>query len=160
MNASRTVGDAPASTSAGFPVDTRLCLAVHTAARAMDAVYRPLLEGVRLTYPQFLVMSVLWEDGEQGVGQLAQRLALDASTLSPLLKRLEARGLLRRERIHDDQRRVTVTLTDDGIDLRRQVRGVPDAVCDATGLGGDQQTRLVAQLHDLAARLHDSGDPD
>lgn len=157
MNASRTEGDATGSASLGFPVDTRLCLAVHTAARAMDAVYRPLLQQSRLTYPQFLVMSVLWEDGEQGVGQLAHRLALDASTLSPLLKRLEVRGLVRRERDRQDQRKVTVILTDAGVDVRRLVGGVPDAVCQATGLGTGEQTRLVAQLHELAARLQADG---
>ena len=96
-----TGGLDPAGADPG--VDDRLCVALHAAARAMDAVYRPLLEDVGLTYPQYLVMSVLWQDGPQQVGALARRLSLESSTMSPLLKRLEMRGLVVRQRVPGDE---------------------------------------------------------
>lgn len=146
-----TGGLDPAGADPG--VDERLCLALHAAARAMDAVYRPLLEDVELTYPQYLVMSVLWQDGPQQVGALARRLSLDSSTMSPLLKRLEMRGLVVRQRVPGDERKVLVGATDEGVRLRDSTRDVIPQVCAATGLTRDGQDDLVARLQALVVSL-------
>lgn len=137
-------------------VDDLLCVALHAAARAMDAVYRPLLEAAELTYPQFLVMSVLWQDGPQQVGALARRLSLESSTMSPLLKRLEIRGLVVRERLHGDERKVLVGATVEGVRLRDATVGVVPEVCAATGLTREGQDDLVARLQALVESLTSS----
>ncbi|VXC32598.1 MarR family winged helix-turn-helix transcriptional regulator [Nocardioides sp. AX2bis] len=146
-----TGGLDPAGADPG--VDDRLCLALHAAARAMDAVYRPLLEEQELTYPQYLVMSVLWQDGPQQVGALARRLHLESSTMSPLLKRLEMRGLVVRQRLPGDERKVLVGATDEGVRLRDSTRDVIPQVCAATGLTRDAQDDLVVRLQALVVSL-------
>ncbi|WKN48072.1 MarR family winged helix-turn-helix transcriptional regulator [Nocardioides sp. Arc9.136] len=136
-----------------IPLDDRLCLALHAASRSMDAVYRSLLADVGLTYTQYLAMSALWEEGPLTVGALASRLHLDPSTVSPLVLRLQSRGLLSRERDADDERRVTVVLTAAGEQMRADTAAVPRGVCDAIGLPVDEQADLVAQLKALATAL-------
>ncbi|MEV7431920.1 MarR family transcriptional regulator [Nocardioides sp. NPDC092400] len=136
-----------------IPLDDRLCLALHAASRSMDAVYRSLLADVGLTYTQYLAMSALWEEGPLTVGALASRLHLDPSTVSPLVLRLQSRGLLSRERDADDERRVTVVLTVAGEQMRADTAAVPRGVCDAIGLPVDEQADLVAQLKALATAL-------
>src|SRR5690242_20597314 len=116
-------------------LDERLCLALYTASRAMTARYRPLLSELGLTYPQYLVMVLLWEDGESTVRRIGHRLSLESSTLSPLLKRLEAIGLLARVRNEQDERSVLVSLTPQGLALRDQAAEVPNEICAASGLG-------------------------
>lgn len=146
-----TRGPDPADVDPG--VDDRLCLALHAAARAMDAVYRPLLEDFELTYPQYLVMSSLWQDGPQQVGALARRLSLESSTMSPLLKRLEMRGLVVRERVPGDERKVLVAATVEGVRLRDSTAHVVPQVCAATGLTRHGQDDLVARLQALVVSL-------
>src|SRR5438309_10725674 len=92
-------------------LDDQLCFALYAASRAVTARYRPMLEELGLTYPQYLVMMLLWEEDNQTVGQLGSRLALDSGTLSPLLKRLTAAGLVTRQRRLDDERSVSIALT-------------------------------------------------
>jgi DNA-binding MarR family transcriptional regulator len=104
---------------ATLPVDRQLCFALYSASRAMTAAYRPILTELNLTYPQYLVLLVLWEEGRVTVGRLGDRLHLDSGTLSPLLKRLEANGFVRRERSLDDERLVDVMLTPAGRRLER-----------------------------------------
>src|SRR5258705_35679 len=99
---------------ATMSLDRHLCFALYSASRAMTAAYRPILTELNLTYPQYLVLLVLWEEGRITVGGLGERLQLDSGTLSPLLKRLEANGFVRRERSSDDERLVDVTLTPEG----------------------------------------------
>src|SRR3954468_16902148 len=99
-------------------LDDQLCFALYAASRAMTARYRPMLEELGLTYPQYLVMMLLWEEDHQTVGQLGARLALDSGTLSPLLKRLTAAGLVTRHRRVEDERSVAIALTDSGRALR------------------------------------------
>lgn len=155
----RTIPAASAATIPGIPVDDRLCLALHTAARAMDAVYRPLLQDLDLSYPQFLVMSLLWEQDARRIGELSQRIAVDPSTMSPLLRRLQARDLVVRRRDPEDERAVLVELTDAGRAMQAAARDVPDRVCIATGIPVSAQAELVANLHALASRLvHSSRD--
>jgi MarR family transcriptional regulator, organic hydroperoxide resistance regulator len=136
-----------------IPVEDRLGLALLTAARAMGTRYRTSLAHLHLTYPQFQVMSVLWEDGSHLVSTLADRLALDVSTISPLLKRLEARGLVERRRDAEDERRVVVNLTDKGLELRREEAGVLEHVSVARHLSAGQEQALVRQLKRLTRFL-------
>lgn len=137
-------------------LDDYLCLALYTASRAMTARYRVLLARTGLTYPQYLVMTVLWQDGPTTVGRIGSRLRLDSSTLSPLLKRLETMELVARTRDQHDERTVNVSLTAAGHRLRTRATEVPQQVCDATGLPPTQQARLVAHLRTLADHLESS----
>jgi len=135
------------------PLDDRLGVALLAASRAMGTRYRTSLAHLKLTYPQFQVMSVLWEDGSHVVTTLAERLALDVSTISPLLKRLEARGLLERRRDAQDERRVVVNLTEMGRELRREEVGVLEHVSVATHLSAAQEKALVRRLRRLTRFL-------
>ncbi|MCX5000171.1 MarR family transcriptional regulator [Streptomyces longwoodensis] len=126
-------------------LDDQLCFALYAASRAVIARYRPLLDELGLTYPQYLVLLVLWEQDEISVRELGAALQLESSTLSPLLKRLEAHGLLRRERRSDDERSVAIRLTGTGAALRERARAVPLAIGDAMGLTREQDA-LAKQL--------------
>jgi DNA-binding MarR family transcriptional regulator len=127
----------------------QVCFALYSASRAVTAYYRPLLEPLGLTYPQYLVLLVLWERGECSVKELGADLLLDSGTLSPLLKRLESAGLLDRRRDPADERSVLVRLTATGDDLRRQAAGVPANVAAASGL----PPRELAELRDTLTAL-------
>ena len=146
------------TTPAAVALDDRLCLALYTASRAMTSRYRPLLGELGLTYPQYLVMVLLWEGGDASVGQVGARLDLESSTLSPLLKRLQAMGLVTRTRATRDERSVTVGLTGAGRALEARAVHVPQVICDATALSAGNQAVLVAQLRELAAHLEASLD--
>lgn len=139
--------------AAVVPVDDRLGLALTAASRAMESRYRTSLTRLQLTYSQFQVMSVLWEDGSHVVGTLAERLALDVSTISPLLKRLESRGLVARRRDERDERRVVVTPTERGMALRAEEGAILEQVSVGTHLTAAQERSLVRQLHKLARFL-------
>ncbi len=108
-------------------LDHQVCFSLHAASRAFGGFYRQALKDLGLTYPQYLVMLVLWEDGPLPVKAIGERLHLDSGTLSPLLKRLEAAGLVRRERSRQDERSVVVELTDDGVRLRERALSIPGA---------------------------------
>ncbi|MFJ3307307.1 MarR family winged helix-turn-helix transcriptional regulator [Streptomyces sp. NPDC086549] len=116
----------------------QLCFALYAASRSVTTRYRPLLDELGLTYPQYLVMLVLWEQDSVSVRGLGKALQLESSTLSPLLKRLEAGGLIHRERRAEDERSVAVRLTRAGADLRGKARTVPLAIGDAMGLTPEQ----------------------
>jgi DNA-binding MarR family transcriptional regulator len=137
-------------------LDDQLCFALYSASRAITARYRPMLEELGLTYPQYLVLLVLWESGPTTVGQLGQRLHLDSGTLSPLLKRLESAGVISRHRQKFDERSVEVRLTAKGHRLQTRVTTIPARICAATGLDPSSIAILVAQLHDLdgSVRAH------
>ena len=130
-----------------------LCFELHAASRAMTAVYRPLLEEIGLTYPQYLVMLLLWEEEPRLVKELGHALELDSGTLSPLLKRLEAAGLVRRERRATDERAVEVTLTPTGRALQERARHIPRAIERATNLSTEEIFDLRGRLTDLRASL-------
>jgi MarR family transcriptional regulator, organic hydroperoxide resistance regulator len=123
----------------------QLCFTLYAASRSVSGLYRPVLEEFGLTYPQYVVMLALWERSGVSVKELGAVLHLDYGTLSPLLKRLEAQGLLRRERRADDERSVLVELTDTGRDLRDLARDVPDRVGEAMGLS-DEEFEIVRSL--------------
>lgn len=111
-------------------LDQQICFSLHAASRAFNGVYRVILKDLGLTYPQYLVMLVLWEQGELPVKKLGEHLRLDSGTLSPLLKRLEAAGLVRRERSARDERSVEVRLTEEGTALRTRALQVPRRIAE------------------------------
>ncbi|MEU5883534.1 MarR family transcriptional regulator [Spirillospora sp. NPDC047279] len=141
-------------------LDNQVCFALHATSRAFDAMYRPLLRDLDLTYPQYLAMLALWEHGTLTVKELGLVLRLDSGTLSPLLKRLEAAGLVRRERSARDERSVIVTLTAQGEALKRKAAAVPRRVLDATGLGPQELVELRRSLERLTAALDAAGSAD
>ncbi|MFJ2027675.1 MarR family winged helix-turn-helix transcriptional regulator [Streptomyces sp. NPDC087897] len=130
-------------------LDHQVCFSLHAASRAFGGFYRQALKDLGLTYSQYLVMLVLWEHGTQSVKVVGERLHLDSGTLSPLLKRLEAAGLVRRERSREDERSVLIELTGEGADLRDRALTVPRGVLAATGLSVEE----VLGLQDVLRRL-------
>ncbi|WUB68067.1 MarR family transcriptional regulator [Streptomyces sp. NBC_00582] len=135
-------------------LDEQLCFALYAAQRAVTSAYRPVLDELGLTYPQYLVLLVLWERGETTVKELAAALRLDYGTMSPLLKRLEAAGLVRRERSERDERTVLVACTGRGEELKGRATRVPGALMTATGLEAAEVARLREELWGLAERAH------
>ena len=133
-------------------LDDQLCFALYSASRAVTAAYRPLLAELNLTYPQYLVLLVLWEEGHASVGRLCQRLRLDSGTLSPLLKRLEAIGYVTRERSVEDERRVDVVLTPTGKRLQAKASCVPERLLAASDMSLDE----ILALRDAVQRLTDT----
>nr|WP_255426441.1 MarR family transcriptional regulator [Pseudonocardia sp. C8] len=127
-------------------LDRQVCFGLAVAARNVIALYRPLLEPMGLTHPQYLVLLALWERAPRSVGELAQVLALDPGTLSPLLKRLEAAGLVDRRRVPGNERTLAVTLTDEGRALRERAEAIPPAIVDRLGMP-------LSELEDLRAVL-------
>ena len=135
-------------------LNRQVCFAMDSASRAATAVYRPLLEDLGLTYPQYLVMLVLWEDQPRSVRELGEELGLDSGTLSPLLKRLEALDLVAWRRSAEDERRVEVFLTDAGAALSAKAAGIPQRLADAAGLSAAELDQLRDTLGRLTAALH------
>ncbi|WP_031478210.1 MarR family winged helix-turn-helix transcriptional regulator [Streptomyces bicolor] len=134
-------------------LDQQICFSLNAASRAFGGVYRVVLKDLGLTYPQYLVMLVLWEHGDLPVKKLGEHLRLDSGTLSPLLKRLEAAGLVRRERSARDERSVEVRLTEEGAALRERALQVPRRIAGATGFDVDEIRELRARLDQLTAAL-------
>lgn len=141
-------------------LDDALCFALYTASRAVTHLYRPLLEEVGLTYPQYVVMLALWEQDGVPVKTLGDVLHLDYGTLSPLLKRLEARGLIRRERRPDDERLVTISLTERGKELRTQAACIPDTITAGMGLNKSEFAALNDTLRRLTAAVTAASEPN
>jgi DNA-binding MarR family transcriptional regulator len=135
------------------PLDDFLCFAVYSTGFAFNRVYRKLLAKMGLTYPQFLVMASLWSEDGASVGTLGEKLGLDTSTLTPLLKRLEAMGLVDRRRSTDDERRVVVSLTEKGTKMREQAGDVLKCVFAAADLSGTDFRRLTHDIQALRSNL-------
>lgn len=134
-------------------LDQQICFSLNAASRAFGGVYRVILKDLGLTYPQYLVMLVLWEHGELPVKRLGEHLRLDSGTLSPLLKRLEAAGLVLRERSTRDERSVQVRLTEEGGALRERAVSVPRRIAAATGADLEEIRELRDRLDRLTAAL-------
>ncbi|MFG2134458.1 MarR family winged helix-turn-helix transcriptional regulator [Streptomyces sp. NPDC048751] len=134
-------------------LDRQICFSLHAASRAFNGVYRVILKDLGLTYPQYLVMLVLWEQDNLPVKKLGEHLRLDSGTLSPLLKRLEAAGLVRRERSARDERSVEVRLTEEGAALRERALQVPRRILAATGFEFDEIRELRERLDQLTGAL-------
>ncbi|MGY1706720.1 MarR family winged helix-turn-helix transcriptional regulator [Geodermatophilus sp. SYSU D00697] len=134
-------------------LEDQLCFALYAASRAMTARYRPLLDAIGLTYPQYLVMMLLWETDNQTVGQLGARLSLDSGTLSPLLKRLTAAGLVTRHRRVEDERSVSIALTDAGRELRDEAESISGEIICALDLDREEFADLRAKLQVVTERV-------
>src|SRR3712207_2602852 len=135
-------------------LEDQLCFALYAASRAMTARYRPLLDAIGLTYPQYLVMMLLWEEDHQTVGQLGARLALDSGTLSPLLKRLTAAGLVTRHRRLEDERSVAIALTDTGRALQDKAFAISQEMIGAIGFSTGEFDELMQRLRLLTERVN------
>ena len=134
-------------------LDNQVCFALHSASLAMAKVYRPLLAPLGLTYPQYLVMLVLWEQEGLTVTEIGERLHSDSGTLTPLLKRLQTQGLLSRERDAADERRVLITLTPIGRRLKAKAQDIPACVVSASGTSVKNLQALGQQVRELRDRL-------
>ena len=134
-------------------LDNQVCFALYSASLAMTKLYKPLLDAIGLTYPQYLVMLVLWEGDQLTVSELGERLYLDSGTLTPLLKRLESAGLLARQRDAQDERRVRIALTNAGQALRAEAEKIPACVLQSTQCTLPELQALTGQLGTLRARL-------
>ena len=137
-------------------LDNQVCFALYSTSLAMTKLYKPLLDAIGLTYPQYLVMLVLWEGDGLAVSQVGERLALDSGTLTPLLKRLEAAGLVQRLRDTTDERRVLLQLTSAGRQLKSRAATVPPTIAQAAGCGLDELASITARLHRLRAQIQAS----
>ncbi|MDZ4370505.1 MAG: MarR family transcriptional regulator [Phenylobacterium sp.] len=134
------------------PLDDQLCYSIYSAGMAIQRAYKPLLDELGLTYPQYLVLNVLWREDRQSVGRLAEQLGLESSTVTPLLKRLEAAGVVRRTRNPDNERQVMIALTDAGRSLEAKAGCLGAALLEASG----QSPEALGELNREVRRLRDS----
>jgi MarR family transcriptional regulator, organic hydroperoxide resistance regulator len=147
-----TTAPKPAATSP-LLLGNQLCFAVYSTAHAFNRVYKPLLDRLGLTYPQYLVMLVLWEHDDVPVKEIGERLFLDSGTLTPLLKRLEAAGLIKRTRSKQDERQVLIALTAQGKALHDQAKLLPEAILAASACSIGELAALKTDLVALRDRL-------
>ena len=136
-------------------LENQLCFALVTAARNVVSIYRPVLDPLGLTHPQYLVMRALWEHSPRSLGELAEELAMEPATLSPLVKRLEAQGRVSRTRRTDDERVLDIALTADGTSLRARALDVPAQIMARVGMDADQLAALRDGLAPFAGRRPD-----
>ena len=138
-----------------LPLDEQLCFSLYAASMAVSRMYKPLLDGLGITYPQYLVLNVLWENKRCSVGEIAERLSLEPSTVTPLLKRLEAAGLAVRERDSQDERRVRASLTEHGMALQADCGRLNALLAESSGMSGPELAELnslVTQLRSMVSR--------
>ena len=135
-------------------LDNQICFAVYSAAHAFNRVYKPLLDRLGLTYPQYLVMLVLWEQDGVAVKEIGERLYLDSGTLTPLLKRMEAAGLVKRTRSTEDERQVLIALTPQGQALKEKARTVPQSILAASECSVAELVALKSEIVTLRDRLN------
>ena len=133
-------------------LDDQLCFALYGASMAVGRLYKPLLDGLGVTYPQYLVLAALWDRDRSSVGSIAERLSLDSSTVTPLVQRLAAAGLVQRARNPDNERQVIVTLTEAGQGMRARTACLGEALIERSGLTLEQ----LARLKDEVRRIRDA----
>jgi DNA-binding MarR family transcriptional regulator len=129
-----------------IPLDYQLCFALYGASMEIGRAYKPLLDALDITYPQYLVLSTLWERGAQTVGNIADRLALESSTITPLVKRLEQAGFVARKRNPEDERQVVVGLTPKGTALRKKARCLGETLFAAAGMTPERLIKLNSEV--------------
>jgi len=139
--------------STKLPLDEQLCFSLYAATIAVNRTYKPMLDALGLTYPQYLVLSTLWEEDGLAVSAIAERLALEPSTITPLVKRLESAGFLNRKRNPLDERQVIVSLTQKGRSLNQKTACLTQTLLERSGLTPDQLTRLNEQVRRLRDAL-------
>lgn len=157
--ASRKLPQSSPSTGDWLHLDRQLCFALYASSLAMTKLYKPLLAPLGLTYPQYLVMLLLWELGEASVGELGERLSLDSGTLTPLLKRLEQAELLSRQRDAQDERRVRVSLSAQGLALKAKAVDIPHRLACASSCSLDELESLTHRLQQLRQQLQNAESP-
>ena len=135
-------------------LDNQICFAVYSAAHAFNRVYKPLLERLGLTYPQYLVMLVLWERDDVPLKDIGEKLFLDSGTLTPLLKRLEAAHLVKRTRSSEDERQVLIALTSQGHALKEKARAVPQSILAASDCSVSELVAMKDEIVALRDRLN------
>ena len=135
-------------------LDNQICFAVYSAAHAFNRVYKPLLDRLGLTYPQYLVMLVLWERDDVPVRDIGEKLFLDSGTLTPLLKRLEAAHLVKRTRSSEDERQVLIALTSQGHALKEKARAVPQSILAASDCSVSELIAMKDEIVALRDRLN------
>src|SRR5260370_18225724 len=135
-------------------LDNQICFAIYSTAHAFNRVYKPLLDRLGLTYPQYLVMVVLWERDDVPVKDIGERLLLDSGTLTPLLKRLEAADLIKRTRSTEDERQVLIALTSQGQALREKARSVPQSILAASACSIGELSAMKNEIVALRCRLN------
>ncbi|MFT6669715.1 MAG: DNA-binding MarR family transcriptional regulator [Afipia broomeae] len=134
-------------------IDNFVCFALYSAGHAFTRLYKPLLDPLGLTYPQYLVMAVLWEKDGRTVGEIGEKLLLESSTLTPLLKRLETAGMVRRTRDQDDERVVRIQLTPKGAELKQKAIEIPRAIGCSTNLTIPEVMKLTDDIKALREKL-------
>lgn len=136
-----------------LPLSDMICFSLYSATHAMQAAYKPLLDEIGLTYPQYLVLTALWQADGQSVGQIGQTLQLESNTLTPLLKRMEGQGLLTRSRSREDERQVMVSLTETGRALQTRAAHIPACILKKSGMTLQALTALRDQINALRGQL-------
>ncbi|MGD6818553.1 MarR family winged helix-turn-helix transcriptional regulator [Metabacillus sp. 84] len=138
-------------------LENQLCFALYASSKEISSLYRPILEPLNLTFPQYLVMLVLWEHPSLTVKEIGGHLMLDSGTLTPMLKRLEAAGLVARTRAKEDERKVTISLTAKGESLKTEAACIPDEVAPKLGLSVEEYQLLLKTLKNLTIHLKQGG---
>ncbi len=156
MNANERTHKAGAGSCDELLLDNQLCFALYSTSLMMTKVYKPLLQELNLTYPQYLAMLVLWERDGLTVGEVSTRMLTDPGSLTPLLKRLEVEGLIRRTRSKEDERVVLLTLTEQGKALHQKAQSIPQCILAASGINLEQLKALQKDLLALRGNLHES----
>lgn len=160
MNTPRRSLPPVASAASELALDSQLCFALYSASLAMTKLYRPLLAQIGLTYPQYVVLLALWEYDGLNIAELGERVGLDSGTLTPLLKRMQAQGLIERTRSAADERQVLITLTRAGSDLSHAVGAIQEQIACATACTTRERQNLTQSLIDLRTALRGSGTGD
>jgi DNA-binding MarR family transcriptional regulator len=140
-------------------LDNQLCFTIYACSREITSMYRPILDQLGITYPQYLVLLVLWEHELHTVKQLGERLYLDSGTLTPMLKRMESLGLLQRQRSQEDERHVNIRLTDKGQKLKEEAYCVPEALFTHSGVSSKEFGDLLGHFKQLLQRVHQINNP-
>lgn len=153
MKIKKTLPPPTFSDNPALNVDLQMCFALYSASLSMTKAYKPLLAELKLTYPQYLVLLILWEKDAVTVSSLGERLFSDSGTLTPLLKRLEKLGLIQRQRLAEDERKVIISLTKEGKQLQKQAVDVPVQIACNTGCSLDELHFLNDQLISLRTAL-------
>ncbi|GMK47856.1 organic hydroperoxide resistance transcriptional regulator [Paenibacillus glycanilyticus] len=139
-----------------IPLDAHLCFSLYACSRAIFRMYRPLLDDLDLTYPQYLVLLALWEHETMSVKDISEQLVLDSGTLTPMLKRMEAAGLVRRERSKEDERVLHIRITDKGIALKDQSMCVPKSLLEASGMSEAEIGVLNGTIQKLLNQINEN----
>ncbi|MDA3895356.1 MAG: MarR family transcriptional regulator [Desulfobacteraceae bacterium] len=134
-------------------LDNQLCFALYACSRSLTRLYRPLLNKLGITYPQYLVLMVLWENKQQAVSELGEKLLLDSGTLTPLLKRMETNGLVERTRSMQDERKVFIKISKKGKALKEQALAIPEQMFCQSGLTVEEFVRVKGDLKDLLKKI-------